>query len=172
MMKIEMIIIFSPLPSNAALVEWNWRGKPVPVPLCPPQIPHGLTRDRTRASAVEGRRLAAWATVPLLYSQGTSSVIDWARGRVGHGAGLEVREKRVIPYLCPESNDDSLVAKPAQPDTSCAHVNSIMVTDFWNTRRWTSEFNTRWEFLNRRSSRNQPRICHHKEMGTSGLWVR
>jgi hypothetical protein len=27
-------------------------GGPVPVPLCPPQIPHGLTRDRTRASAV------------------------------------------------------------------------------------------------------------------------
>jgi hypothetical protein len=33
--------------------------KPVPVPLCPPQIPHGLTRDRTRASAVGGRRLTA-----------------------------------------------------------------------------------------------------------------
>jgi hypothetical protein len=31
--------------------------KPVPVPLFPPQIPHGLTRDRTRASAVRGRRL-------------------------------------------------------------------------------------------------------------------
>jgi hypothetical protein len=30
--------------------------KPVPVPLCPPQIPHGLTRDRSRASAVGGRR--------------------------------------------------------------------------------------------------------------------
>jgi hypothetical protein len=26
--------------------------KPVPVPLRPPQIPHGPTRDRTRASAV------------------------------------------------------------------------------------------------------------------------
>ena len=33
-------------------VEWNWQGKtevlgekPVPLPLCPPQIPHGLTRD-------------------------------------------------------------------------------------------------------------------------------
>jgi hypothetical protein len=26
-------------------------GEPVPVSLCPPQIPHGLTRDRTRASA-------------------------------------------------------------------------------------------------------------------------
>jgi hypothetical protein len=35
--------------------------KPVPVPLCPPQTPHGLTRDRTRASAVEVRRLTAWA---------------------------------------------------------------------------------------------------------------
>jgi hypothetical protein len=36
-------------------------GKPVPMPLCPPQIPHGLIRDRTRASAVEARRLTAWA---------------------------------------------------------------------------------------------------------------
>jgi hypothetical protein len=49
-------------------VEWNWKGKievfgekPVPVPICPPQIPHGLTRDRIRASAVVGRRLTAWA---------------------------------------------------------------------------------------------------------------
>jgi hypothetical protein len=40
--------------------RWNeiYRGKPkylgkkpLPVPLCPPKIPHGLTRDRTRASA-------------------------------------------------------------------------------------------------------------------------
>ena len=33
--------------------------KPVPVPLYPPQIPHELARDRTRASAVGGRRLIA-----------------------------------------------------------------------------------------------------------------
>jgi hypothetical protein len=38
-------------------------GKPVSVPLCPPQISHGLTRHRTRASAVRGRRLTALATV-------------------------------------------------------------------------------------------------------------
>jgi hypothetical protein len=41
--------------------NWQLGEKPVPVPLCPPQTPHGLTRDRTRASAVEGRRLTAWA---------------------------------------------------------------------------------------------------------------
>jgi hypothetical protein len=29
------------------------------VPLCPPQIPHGLTRERTRASALRGQRLTA-----------------------------------------------------------------------------------------------------------------
>jgi hypothetical protein len=33
--------------------------KPVPVPLCPPQTSHGLSQDRTRASAVRGRRLTA-----------------------------------------------------------------------------------------------------------------
>jgi hypothetical protein len=46
--------------------RWNYtdRGKPkysgkkpIPVPLCPPQIP----RDRNRASAVRDRRLTAWA---------------------------------------------------------------------------------------------------------------
>jgi hypothetical protein len=30
---------------------------PAPVSLCPPQIPHVLTRARTRASAVRFRRL-------------------------------------------------------------------------------------------------------------------
>jgi hypothetical protein len=68
MMKMKMMMIFCPFPSNGATMEWNWQGKteelgekPVAVPLCPPQIPHGLTRDRTRASAVGGRRLTAWA---------------------------------------------------------------------------------------------------------------
>jgi hypothetical protein len=44
--------VFFVFPSNGAPVEWNWQGKtevlggkPVRVPLCPPQIPHGLTRD-------------------------------------------------------------------------------------------------------------------------------
>jgi hypothetical protein len=44
---------------------------PVPVSLYPPQIPHELIRARTRASAVGGRRLTAWAMprpqlIPLL----------------------------------------------------------------------------------------------------------
>jgi hypothetical protein len=33
--------------------------KPVPLPLFPSQIPHEMTWDRTRASAVRGRRLTA-----------------------------------------------------------------------------------------------------------------
>jgi hypothetical protein len=33
--------------------------KPVPVPLCPQQTSHGLTCDRTQASAVRGGRLTA-----------------------------------------------------------------------------------------------------------------
>jgi hypothetical protein len=38
------------------------------VPLCPPQIPHGRTRDQTRASAVGGRRLTTWAMArPLVH---------------------------------------------------------------------------------------------------------
>jgi hypothetical protein len=65
--KIKMISSFI-FPSNGGPVEWNWHGKtellgekPVPVPLCPPQIPHAPTRDRTGVSAVGGRLLTAWA---------------------------------------------------------------------------------------------------------------
>jgi hypothetical protein len=39
------------------------RGKPVPVPLCPPQIPHALAWDRALASVVRGRRLFTRATI-------------------------------------------------------------------------------------------------------------
>jgi hypothetical protein len=62
---------------NAAPVQWNWQGKtevlggggkPVPVTFCPPQIPHGPTWDRTRASAMRVRRLTAWAMAqPVCY---------------------------------------------------------------------------------------------------------
>jgi hypothetical protein len=46
--------------SNGAQKKTEVLGeKPVPASLCPPQIPHGLTRDRTRASEVGGRRLTA-----------------------------------------------------------------------------------------------------------------
>jgi hypothetical protein len=64
----KMSNFFPVFPCNGAPVEWNWQGKievlgekPVPVSLFPPQIPHGQTRDRTRASAVRDRRLTAWA---------------------------------------------------------------------------------------------------------------
>jgi hypothetical protein len=36
------------------------------VPLCPPQIPHDLTWDRTRAAAVGSQRLTAWAVARLV----------------------------------------------------------------------------------------------------------
>jgi hypothetical protein len=49
-----------------ATVKWHWQEKTeelgeesVPVPLCQPQIRHGLTRARTRVSALGGR--PAWA---------------------------------------------------------------------------------------------------------------
>jgi hypothetical protein len=49
-------------------VEWELTGETEalgenlpPAPLCPPQIPHDLTRARTRAAAVGSQGLTAWA---------------------------------------------------------------------------------------------------------------
>jgi hypothetical protein len=49
--------------------------KPVPVPLRPPQIPHGLIRARTRASAAWDRRLTVWAMEQPL-TQSNNSMND------------------------------------------------------------------------------------------------
>jgi hypothetical protein len=61
-------VFFFVFPCNGAPVEWNWQAKTevlgektVPVPFCPPEIPHGQTRDRKRASAVRDWQLTAWA---------------------------------------------------------------------------------------------------------------
>jgi hypothetical protein len=46
------------------------------VPLCPPQIPHGLTRDRTRASALGSRRLTGtWTYPPAASERGWNSAV-------------------------------------------------------------------------------------------------
>jgi hypothetical protein len=49
------------LPINRLLTAEHALRKPVPVSLCPPQIPH----DLTRVAAVGIRRLTAWATARL-----------------------------------------------------------------------------------------------------------
>jgi len=41
--------------------NWYTQKKPVPLPLCPPQIPHGMAWDHTRALIVRGWQLTAWA---------------------------------------------------------------------------------------------------------------
>jgi hypothetical protein len=40
-------------------VNRSTRSKPTPVPLCQPQIPHDLTRARSRAAALGSSRLTA-----------------------------------------------------------------------------------------------------------------
>jgi hypothetical protein len=63
-------VVHSPddIRGRRSTMKWCWQGKteelggkPVLVPLCSPQIPHGLARVGTRASAARGRRLTARA---------------------------------------------------------------------------------------------------------------
>jgi hypothetical protein len=70
--------------SVESVVEWYWQAKkenlgeePFPVPLCPPKIPLGLTRARTRASAVRDRRLTAWAMAQQLLHLHKWSLVSW-----------------------------------------------------------------------------------------------
>jgi hypothetical protein len=50
--------------------------KPAPLSICPPQIPHDLTRDRTRAVSMGSRLLTAWAMAWPLWSSYSASSED------------------------------------------------------------------------------------------------
>jgi hypothetical protein len=75
-MKRKMISFFFIFTSNGAPVEWNWQGKTEVLGgknlsqchFVHPKSHMDWPRDRTRASAVGGRRLTAWAMArPDLY---------------------------------------------------------------------------------------------------------
>jgi hypothetical protein len=68
------------LKSDGGMIYWQGKTEePVPVPLFPPQILHGLTWALTRASAVRGRRITTGAMTRLKWGHnlylgtGTSS---------------------------------------------------------------------------------------------------
>jgi hypothetical protein len=76
-----------------ATVEWytdrvkpkNSKKKTVPVPLCPPQIPHGLTR----ASAIRGQSLTTWGLVELRFLLNTLESLCTYYILVGNPEDLE-----------------------------------------------------------------------------------
>jgi hypothetical protein len=95
-MKMTTVFFFI-CQSHGAPVEWNWQGKtevveekPVPVPLCPPQISQGLTRDRTRSLRGErpatNRLCHGTALVCRLHKKVLFSVVE----RIAWGLSVKI----------------------------------------------------------------------------------
>jgi hypothetical protein len=89
------------LESDGGMMYWQGkteelREKPVPVPLCPPQIPHGLTRARTRASTVRGQQLTTSALARPL-SRGYWAKL-WLGRDADHSPHLVLRSRMSKSY--------------------------------------------------------------------------
>ena len=94
------MIYFSIFPSNGAPVEWYWQmktevlgKKPVPMPLFPTQIPHGLARDRNFC----------------LFNNAHS---DWSYERTANSKCFWDRYNAALPFRC-EPNSDRAVPTAA-----------------------------------------------------------
>jgi hypothetical protein len=88
-----------------ATVEWYWQEKTeklVPVPLCPPLIPHGLTRRRTWHSEARGQRLTAW-TMERPLSNVSQTVVR--RQPVVCSRSRAVSEEEALQKLCQTLNE-------------------------------------------------------------------
>jgi hypothetical protein len=56
--------------------NWSTRRKCAPAPLSPPQIPHDLTWDRSRAAVVRSQLLIAWAMVRPMHRDKSETIIE------------------------------------------------------------------------------------------------
>jgi hypothetical protein len=113
---------------------------PVPVPLCLPQIPHGVTRARTRASAVRGRRLTAWAIAwPCLQMVKAVSVNYW----VSHSNRI-----MLIGGAC-EQTDVRGIFGPQRGRTPVPVVarSDAYVVNAWSLRSWDRIPLKAWMFV-------------------------
>jgi hypothetical protein len=101
---------------------------PVPGPLCTSQIPHGMTRPRTRFSAVRGLRLTAWAMARqyLRFGSTLPSVRHYAN-RLSLDFSFETREiERYRTQNPVKSKLPSYSARPVSQSLCtppwCSHV--------------------------------------------------
>jgi hypothetical protein len=94
--------------------------KPVPVPLCPSQIPLGLTRARTRFSAVRGLRLTAWAIArPFLRFGSTSPSVRHYANRLSLDFSFETRENESQHTNKSKSQNFAHTSVTRKMDNSC-----------------------------------------------------
>jgi hypothetical protein len=61
--------------------NWSTQRKPAPVPLCTPQITHGLTRVRTLAAVMGNRQITAWAWRGFEWRYSYTSIISLATAK-------------------------------------------------------------------------------------------
>jgi hypothetical protein len=101
------------------------------VPLCPPQIPHGLTRARTRASAVRGRRLtndlSHGTACQKMYSRVTCLQLKLITSEVLH-------RKCLIPTVC--SENQSKLSEISGSNELMDNINIDITEIGCNYRRW------------------------------------
>jgi hypothetical protein len=124
--------------------RWNvWQGKPkyrrklAPVPLCPPKIPH----DLTRAAAVGSRRQTAWATARPLYTLNSTLVKTGKAIPVTDRGGPYGCETLRLPHfldsrLTNAGEVNSLKRQPAFTQGKLLVFNSVREWIDWGATVW------------------------------------
>jgi hypothetical protein len=85
------------------------RRKPALVLLCPPEIPHDLTRVRTLAIAVGNRPLTVWATAGLYHEyQGLQAQASWRKQCSGllFGQRPDISTSKIIAIFFARNSSD------------------------------------------------------------------
>jgi hypothetical protein len=120
--------------------NWSTRRKPAPMPLCPPQIQHNLTRALTRAvMVVGGQRLTAWAMARPSLGVTGGSLISWA---IYYFQTVELRlsshivkweqRNRSLHYCCCQTRNLKKVRKVSNTFMTILRFS----TDIWVGDRW------------------------------------
>jgi hypothetical protein len=160
------------------------RKKPVPVPLCPPQIPHGLIRTRTRASAVQcPYKLVSWLSHCLvsyftyyvifhiaLYltshrSQHTSRCLVLLTARRPAQAPRTAVDSKIAPECPIQTSVQQACTKSVQTDPTCCNSKSCYALHWLSSAHASQTLpvssSPHGERLSLRSKQNRGQNCRY-----------
>ena len=140
------------------------RKKPVPVPLCPPQIQYGMAWDQTWASTVTDQQLTALAMAQHVTQQ--KWYLQWIASKQSCNLSLQFHFQNHAVFLTDVSHLNHVVTLRSEASHMTINVNYLLMTH--SLQHWVN--NNKTTCPSDTSAVNTESQCYHSHSRKCSLY--